>query len=207
MNKQEVKCCENGATDEVQKHYEKALQETKNKVYVIILLTLSEPLFSSSRFPFLFLFVQSFAPNVTTSYISILIFCAYAFSAITIIIITGYGDKIGHDKVYIFCFMCLSIGLFIVSIATSFGVFIIGYLIGLVPNMSVAFSYIASVLPHKYAVRYCSIIWSICAIIYLLVCWDPFWVQLLQNTSIIVLFLFLMLFFTLLTFLFRFSVR
>merc|ERR1712048_1224842 len=107
--------------------------------------------------PFIFLFIQSFASSVTTGQISVLLFAASMWASITNITMTGCGDKIGHDKMYIFCTLFAFIGLSIQAISTSFGVFALGEFLYRVPNKSITFAYLASVLPHKFAVRYCGI--------------------------------------------------
>eukprot|EP01083_Nonionella_stella_P012863 36315_1 len=146
--------------------YEQILCQSVLKVKWIIFLTIAEPLLSGSLYPITALYVQSIS-DTTTAEVSLLMFIGMIYYALSILIYTSLSDKYGHDTLFILSFLFVGIGLLLQAIASHIVVFLIGFFVSKIPTISVGFVYIPTVLPHKYAVRYCALLWTVCSVVYL----------------------------------------
>ena len=149
-------------------HYNHILSKSLNKTRFVILLTMAEPFLTASMYPIVILYIQSFSPQTTTLQISLLMFIGNIYYGLFCLIYTSLSDKYGYDKLFISSFFFVGTGIFLQAISNSIWIFIIGFFVCKVPTISVGFSYIPAILPHKYAVRYCATLWTISSIVYLL---------------------------------------
>ena len=147
--------------------YNKALQKSLNKVKVVIILTMAEPLLSASIYPIIVLYIQSFS-DATTAEISLLMLIGMLYYALSCLIYTSLSDKYGYDKLFILSFLLVGIALLLQAMASNIWIYVIGFFLNKIPTISVGFAYIPTILPHKYAVRYTALLWTVCSIVYLL---------------------------------------
>ena len=148
--------------------YNKVLQEALNKSKIVIFVVCSEAFLAGSMYPIIVLYIQSFSPETTTSFISMLMFAGLIYYAFSSVIYTSLCDKYGHDKLFIIALFFGLFGLLFKSFAQNIWIYLIGHFVNKFPVISIGFAYIPKILPHKYAVRYCALLWTITATIYLL---------------------------------------
>ena len=148
--------------------YNKVLQESLNKTKIVIFVAISQIFWASSMYPIYILYIESISPETTTSQISLLMFIGNIYYGLFSLIYISASDKYGHDKLLILAFFINTLGGLLMAISNDIWLYIIGYFIATAPAISVGFAYIPSILPHKYAVRYCASLWTSSSVIYLL---------------------------------------
>ena len=148
--------------------YNKALKQALSKAKFTIFLVCTEPFLAGSMYPIIVLYIQSFSPQTTTSFISMLMFAGMIYYAFSSVIYTSLCDKYGHDKLFIIAKFFGALGLLFKAMAQNIWIYTIGHFINKLPGISIGFAYLPKILPHKYAVRYCGLLWTITAVFYLM---------------------------------------
>eukprot|EP01084_Bolivina_argentea_P129517 228729_1 len=147
--------------------YDSILKRCIFKVRIVICVSFGIVFTTSSRAFIIESYIQSIS-SLTIFDISSIIFAAYIWGALITFIMTTLGDKYGHDTLLLITYTLTTIGIFLESITTNLIIFVIGFFITRIAVISVGTAYIAFLLPHKYAVKHVSQLFTCISMAYLL---------------------------------------
>eukprot|EP01084_Bolivina_argentea_P230029 388075_1 len=143
------------------------LSETVATVKYVIMCTVCGSFSYSSLYSIWYLYARQFNDSTTHSIVFVL-YGAYIFACIHVLVSSSLSDKFGYGKVVTFLLLMQTIGVLGQSLATNFAVLSIFFVFGENYILAISLAYIAWILPHQYSVQYTSHLFSFTVVGYLL---------------------------------------
>ena len=133
--------------------------------YVMICAVISDFTYSST-FSVWYLYASDFGDSTPISIVWLL-YGGFFTICIAGLLYPCFSDSIGYDKTIILMLFVSTIGILGQSLASNFLILSSFFIISQVDTLAIALAYIAWILPHKYAVKYTSYLYSLMFIGYL----------------------------------------